>query len=152
MPGPDARLPAELEVSLTPDVRVLAGGTVLVGGQPLRALSLTAGGAEVVSGWRTPGAIGAGRGRHDFARRLLDAGMLELHAPAAVAPDELTFVVPVRDRPEQLERCLRAVMRGAPAPPRSWASSIRMSSYRKPPPAACWPISRIPASPLSRHA
>jgi mycofactocin system glycosyltransferase len=115
MPGPDARLPAELEVSLTPDVRVLAGGTVLVGGQPLRALSLTAGGAEVVSGWRTPGAIGAGRGRHDFARRLLDAGMLELHAPAAVAPDELTFVVPVRDRPEQLERCLRAVMRGAPA-------------------------------------
>lgn len=115
MPGPDARLPAELEVSLTPGVRVLAGGSVLVGGQPLRALSLTARGAEVVSGWRTPGAIGAGRGRQDVARRLMDAGMLELHAPAPVAPDELTFVVPVRDRPDQLKRCLRAVVRAAPA-------------------------------------
>jgi mycofactocin system glycosyltransferase len=115
MPGPDARLPAELEVSLNPDVRVLAGGTVLVGGHPLRALSLTARGAEVVSGWSTPSAVGAGQGRQDVARRLLDAGMLELHAPAPVATDELTFVVPVRDRPEQLERCLRAVMRTAPA-------------------------------------
>ncbi len=115
MPVPDARLPAELEVSLGPDVRVLAGGSVLVGGQPLRAVSLTARGAEVVSGWRAPAAIGAGRGRQDIARRLLDAGMLEQHAPAPVAPDELTFVVPVRDRPEQLERCLRAVMQAAPA-------------------------------------
>jgi mycofactocin system glycosyltransferase len=111
---PEGRLSAELHVSLTPGVHVLDEGRVLVGGQPLRALSLTARGAEVVSGWRAPGAIGAGSARHDLARRLMDAGMLELHPPARVAIEQLTFVVPVRDRPEQLERCLRALVSAAP--------------------------------------
>ena len=114
MTSPAAESLAELRVSLTPGVRVLDEGRVLVGGEPLRALSLTSRGADVVSGWRSPGAIGAGPARHDLARRLMDAGMLELHPPARVATDELTFVVPVRDRPEQLERCLRALTRAAP--------------------------------------
>ena len=107
-------LPADLHVSLAPGVRVLDEGRVLLGGEPLRALSLTSRGAEVVSGWRAPGVIGAGPARHDLARRLIDAGMLEPHPPARVATDDLTFVVPVRDRPEQLGRCLRALRRAAP--------------------------------------
>ncbi len=40
--------------------------------------------------------------------------MLSPHPDASVATDELTFVVPVRDRPEQLTRCLRALARTAP--------------------------------------
>jgi mycofactocin glycosyltransferase len=108
------RLSPELHVSLAAGVSVLDGGSVLVGGQPLRAVALTSRGAQVVSGWRTPGVIGAGPARHDLARRLMDVGMLDLHPPARAATDELTFVVPVRDRPEALERCLRALMRAAP--------------------------------------
>ncbi len=102
-------------MALAPDVRVLSGGRLLVGGTPLRAISLTPLGSRVVGGWVRPGPVGVGSGRQDLARRLLDAGMLAPHpGAAAAATDELTFIVPVRDRPEQLERCLRALVRAVP--------------------------------------
>jgi mycofactocin system glycosyltransferase len=109
-----AGLPAELSVVLAPDVRVIRGGRLLVGGTPRRAISLTPLGSRVVGAWVTPGPVGIGSGRGDLARRLLDAGLLAPHPDAAVATDELTFVVSVRDRPEQLERCLRALHRAVP--------------------------------------
>jgi mycofactocin glycosyltransferase len=111
---PEAGLSADLFVSLVPGVHVLDDARLLIGGEPLRALALTSHGSEVIRGWMAPGAIGAGPARLDLARRLMDAGMLELHPPARLAMDELTFVVPVRDRRDQLERCLRALMRAAP--------------------------------------
>jgi mycofactocin system glycosyltransferase len=107
-------LPADLCVSIADGVRVLAERRLLLGGTPLRAISLTPHGARVIAGWMKPGPIGAGSGRQVLARRLLDAGMLSPHPDANVSTHRLTFVVPVRDRPEQLERCLAALARAAP--------------------------------------
>jgi mycofactocin system glycosyltransferase len=101
-------------VSIADGVRVLSKRRLLVGGTPRRAISLTPQGAAVISSWITPGPIGAGSGRQDLARRLLDAGILLPHPDGNVSTRRLTFVVPVRDRPAQLERCLVALTRAAP--------------------------------------
>lgn len=110
-------LPPELSVSLVRGVRVLGGGRLLVGGSPLRAISLTQAGAGVVNHWLERGRVGRGAGRQELARRLLDAGMLSPHPDPGATVHGLTFVVPVRDRPAQLERCLRALARAAPGAP-----------------------------------
>ncbi len=115
-PGRTA-LPAALRVALAPEVHVLGGGSLLVGGAPLRAVSLTDHGREVVTGWVTPGPVGPGAARQQLAGRLLDAGMLSPLPDASAITDHLTLVVPVRDRPEQLERCLWALARAVPETP-----------------------------------
>lgn len=108
---------ATLPVALSPAVRVSAGGRLLTGGSPLRLISLTPGGARVVSRWRTPAPVGERPGERRLARRLLDAGILTPHPPPAPTTGELTVVVPVRDRPAQLERCLDAIGRVCPDSP-----------------------------------
>ena len=100
-----------------PSTRIRAGGRLLAGGTPLRLVSLTDSGARVVSRWRAPSAVGEGPGERRLARRLLDAGILTPHPPPARSTAELTIVVPVRDRPEQLERCLEAIGRACPQSP-----------------------------------
>jgi mycofactocin system glycosyltransferase len=109
--------PPTLPVALDPGVRVSAGGRLLVGGTPLRLISLTHGGARVVSRWRGcagPSPVGEGSAERRLARRLLDAGILTPHPPPARSTADLTVVVPVRDRPAQLERCLDAVRSTCP--------------------------------------
>jgi mycofactocin glycosyltransferase len=105
---------ANLPVALHPGVRVSAGGRLLAGGAPLRLISLTQGGAAVVSrwrGWAAPSPVGERSGERHLARRLLDAGILTPHPAPAPSTAALTVVVPVRDRPAQLARCLDAVRR-----------------------------------------
>jgi len=98
-------------------VRVLAGGRVLVGGTPVRVLRLTDAGAAAVRGWRSGGPVGPSPGRRTLARRLLDAGLLSPR-PAPVAPGgSLAIVVPVRDRPGELARCLGALCASCPGSP-----------------------------------
>jgi mycofactocin system glycosyltransferase len=109
-PAPDVGVPAELAVSLAPGARVLRGGRTLIGGSPLRLVSLTEAGAGVVAGWRITSPVGEGAGRRRLARRLLDAGLLTAEPPAAPTTAELTVVVPVRDRAAALERCLDGVL------------------------------------------
>jgi mycofactocin system glycosyltransferase len=109
-----APAPATLPVALEPGVRVSAGGRLLAGGSPRRLISLTPGGARVVARWRAPSPVGERSGERRLARRLLDAGILAPHPPPAASTAELTVVVPVRDRPAQLARCLDAVRRTCP--------------------------------------
>jgi mycofactocin system glycosyltransferase len=106
--------PAELKVCLEPAVRVMAAGRVVAGGSPFRMLRVTAGGAEAIAGWRQPAPIGDQPGYRALARRLLDAGILAPRPEPAAATVELTVVVPVRDRPAQLARCLDAVVAACP--------------------------------------
>lgn len=115
--APGVRGLASLRVALSPAVRVVAGGRLLAGGAPLRLISLTPGGARVVSRWRAPAPVGARAGERRLARRLLDAGILTPHPPPALSTGELTVVVPVRDRPAELERCLDAIQRACPDSP-----------------------------------
>jgi mycofactocin system glycosyltransferase len=103
------RLPAGFRVRLAPDTRVLADGDILVGGSPLTAMRLSprarryvateSGGKSVVV--------------HDTASALLCERLLETNigipdlTPIAPADSQdLTVVVPVRDRAEQLDRAL----------------------------------------------
>jgi mycofactocin glycosyltransferase len=109
-----APAPATLPVALDPGVRVSAAGRLLAGGSPLRLIALTQDGARVVARWRARSAVGERSGERRLARRLLEAGILIPHPPAAPSTAELTIIVPVRDRPAQLSRCLDAAARACP--------------------------------------
>jgi mycofactocin glycosyltransferase len=109
--------PADLEVCLEPAVRVMGAGRVVAGGSPFRMLRVTADGAEAIAGWQRPAPVGDRPGYRALARRLLDAGMLAPRPAPAATTSELTVVVPVRDRPAQLARCLDAVLAACPGAP-----------------------------------
>lgn len=101
-------LPAGFAVRLAPGVRVRENGRTLIGGAPIRvnhlstrARDLMRDGTMVVTDTTT--------GR--LADQLLDSGMAEpvtaLLAPIAL--DQVTCVIPVRDRPVELDRLLASL-------------------------------------------
>ena len=120
--------------------RLVAGGSVLVGGSPVRVLRLTPAGARQVAGWFAGEPVPPGAGARALARRLLDAGIAhpdfaapgglpddagtdaarpgggdpaEAAAPRSPAAADVTVVIPVRDRHAELARCLSG-LRGLP--------------------------------------
>src|SRR5580658_4423484 len=111
-PGPEDELaPAGLALRPDPGSRLLAGGTVLVGGSPVRVLRLTPSGARHVAGWWSGTPVGANARARALARRLLDTGIAHpaLSAGALAnnwGPGDVTVVIPVRDRQAELARCL----------------------------------------------
>lgn len=107
--APDVRLPDGYAVRLAPAVRRRPGGALL-GGSPLRLMRLSPRARELLSGDRVavrdaPTA--------ELAARLLDAGLAVPDLPPRPA-DDVTVVVPVRDRPAALARLL-AALRADPA-------------------------------------
>ncbi|HEV7209279.1 MAG TPA: mycofactocin biosynthesis glycosyltransferase MftF [Mycobacteriales bacterium] len=88
-------------------LRVRAGGALLLGGAPRRLLRLTPSGRRAAL-QLLAGAPVSTPAQGLLARRLTTAGMAH---PVPTAGGELTVtaVVPVRDRPEALARCLRAL-------------------------------------------
>lgn len=113
----DALAPVGLPVTLAAGVKVLDGGTLILGGTPLRVIVLSSRGAGVVSGWSPEGIVGPSSGSRQLARRLLDAGILVPRPEPAAVSTELSFVVPVRNRPQELARCLDSIGRTAPESP-----------------------------------
>ncbi len=102
-------LPAGFGVVLDRHTRVLDGGRVLLGGSPRRALRLSPGGAAAFARLRRDGYVTDQRTAR-LARRLVDAGVAHPRPPvdAGVAAG-VTVIVPVRDRPAALDRCLAAL-------------------------------------------
>jgi mycofactocin system glycosyltransferase len=96
---------------LHPEVALLRArdGAVLLGGAPLRVLALSAAGARLVGGWWRGEPVGVGEADRALARRLLDAGLAQPEPAGGPDADELTVIVPVRDRTDQLRRCLAAL-------------------------------------------
>ena len=107
-PGPEDELaPAGLGLRPDPGSRLLAGGTVLVGGSPVRVLRLTPSGARQVTGWWSGTPVPDGPRARALARRLLDTGIAHpVPSGAAWGPADVTVVIPVRDRQAELTRCL----------------------------------------------
>ena len=106
---PTRDLPTGFRVAVDPGVRTRDGGTVLVGGSPLRVLRLTRRGGDIVAAWRR-GARCEDGAALALARRLLDAGMVHPRpGPGTVGTGDVTVVVPVRDRADALARCLAAL-------------------------------------------
>ncbi|WGL54125.1 mycofactocin biosynthesis glycosyltransferase MftF [Nocardioides sp. BP30] len=109
--GPGSRpLPGGFRVRLRDDVARYPGATpgesILIGGSPARSIKLSARAAAMLEGpvlGVTDSASGV------LARRLLDANVADPELGDGVDPAEVTVVVPVRDRAEQLDRCLTAL-------------------------------------------
>jgi mycofactocin glycosyltransferase len=108
-------VPAGMRLRPDPGTRLLAGGTVLAGGSPIRVLRLTAPGARHVAGWWSGTPVPDDRRPRALARRLLDTGIAQPagYAGTVPGPQDVTVVIPVRDRPAELARCLAGLSVGA---------------------------------------
>src|SRR3954454_25104798 len=100
------RLPDGFAASIRPDL-LRSTPELLVGGSPLRALRLSQRAQRYVVAGRVVVRDGSSA---ELAARLLDGNLADpephgLH----VDPADLTVVVPVRDRHQQLDRCLAAL-------------------------------------------
>src|SRR5271154_1197273 len=116
-PGPEVELvPAGLGLRPDPGSRLLAGGTVLVGGAPVRVLRLTPAGARQVAGWWSGTPVPDDAPARAPARRLLDTGNAHPARPpgppaSSWGPGDVTVVIPVRGRQAELARCLAVLVR-----------------------------------------
>jgi mycofactocin system glycosyltransferase len=111
--------PGDLVVRAAPDVLIDDGGRLILGGAPLRLMRLSERGAGEVARWRLGGAIGASEDNRRLAARMLAAGILlpdPQPDPSRLA-GAVTVAVPVKDRPEELARCLAALAADAPEVP-----------------------------------
>lgn len=106
--------PAALRVRLADDVLVRDGGHLLAGGTPFRLTRVTDAGARLVAQWQGGAPVGPGAARADLARRLLDGDLLIPDPLPRAHLDDVAVVIPVRDQPEQLARCLAAIAATAP--------------------------------------
>jgi mycofactocin glycosyltransferase len=104
-------LPPSVRLVLDRSVRRYGDGHVLVGGAPLRALRLSARGKSAVADLLA--GVDAGEAGRRLGRRLVDAGIAQ-PCPARGDAAAVTIVVPVRDRADELARCLAALGSNAP--------------------------------------
>ena len=118
--GPTGELvPVGMRLRADSGTRLVAGGTVLVGGSPVRVLRLTPAGARAVAGWLSGVPVADSAAARALARRLLDAGIAHPDWGAPGGGDgqpgvaDVTVVIPVRDRHAELRRCLDG-LRGLP--------------------------------------
>jgi mycofactocin system glycosyltransferase len=120
-PGPDDELvPAGFRLRPDPGARTLADGTVVTGGYPIRVLRLSPAGARHVAGWWSGAPVPGRPKARALARRLLDTGIAHpvLDGLPSAGRAEVTVVIPVRDRHDELARCLAGLTAAglAPAP------------------------------------
>ena len=108
--APDATrtpLPSTFSVTVHPKTSRLDGGRVLLGGSPLRLLRLSPRAQAVVARWRTGSTVGTKQSEQLLARRLVSAGVANpTPTRASHRPEDVTVVIPVKDRPEMLEALL----------------------------------------------
>lgn len=105
-------LPAGFRLVADRSTRVLDGGRALVGGTPLRLVRLGPEAARLAATWLHGEPVEGSERARLVARRLVAAGIVHPR-PGGPGPaeEQVTVVVPVRDRPAQLERLLRALGR-----------------------------------------
>lgn len=104
-------LPEGFCVVIDPSTRRL-NAQLLVGGSPPRLLRLSATGAKT---WPelTRGPLVSVNAR-TLARQLTDASVAHPRPPARPGRPDVTVVIPVRDRPQMLRRCLESLKPGYP--------------------------------------
>ncbi len=86
------------------------GGTVVLGGSPLRLFRISERARRLVEGWKAGAPVGTGRPAQLLARRLVSSGaFIPRPGDGTLGPRDVTVVVPVRDRPDQLDRVLGAL-------------------------------------------
>ncbi|MBW4040712.1 MAG: mycofactocin system glycosyltransferase [Acidobacteria bacterium] len=105
-------LPIGAEVVLGRRTRVLSRGAALLGGTPTRLVRLTPLARPMLEGRRIRVQSPASA---VLADRLLELGLAEPDVTTLESPvgADVTYVVPIRDRPQQLERLLTSIGPGA---------------------------------------
>ena len=104
-------LPAGFRVVIDPGTKQLDEDT-LFGGAPARVLRLSRAGRAALAELRSGPVRSAAAGR--LARKLTDAGLAHPRPPDLAAQPDVTVLIPVRDRPVLLDRCLTALGRDYP--------------------------------------
>jgi mycofactocin glycosyltransferase len=100
-------LPPTFGLTADPGTAMLDGGRVVMGGSPLRLLRVSSRASAVIGRWQGGAPVGDRKGQSVLARRLVSAGVfLPRPGHPVLGPDDVTTVIPVRDRPEQLQRLL----------------------------------------------
>ncbi len=88
----------------------LDGGTVVLGGSPIRLFRISERAGGLLEWWRVGHPVGERPGARLLARRLVSSGA---YVPRPAAPtfrkEDVTVVIPVRDRSTELDRLLAAV-------------------------------------------
>lgn len=104
-------MPEEFGLALDPSTRVESADRMLLGGAPFRIVTLSDHQAAALAAWRRGEPVGASEERRRFARALVASNLAQPRPPAALLAREVVadVVVPVRDRPRQLRRLLRAL-------------------------------------------
>jgi mycofactocin glycosyltransferase len=112
-PAPDRRttaLPASFTLHQAPSTVRLDGGAVVLGGSPVRLFRISARAQRLLDRWRAGHTVGDQQGARLLARQLVSSGAYQPRPTASsLDKDDVTVVIPVRDRPEQLDRLLDAL-------------------------------------------
>lgn len=100
-------LPEGFGVALADSVRRYAGGRVLAGGSPYRVVRLSDAGLRALDQLEHGRSTSpAARG---LARRLIDEGLASPVPAQRLRSPSVTVVIPVRDRAQELDACLRSL-------------------------------------------
>jgi mycofactocin system glycosyltransferase len=103
-------LPGEFTLSVDPATTTFDDGRVLMGGSPLRLLRVTSRACALIRQWGGGLPVGDRKSEQILARRLVASGVFVPHPGGSrFSADDLTVVIPVRDRPEQVRRLLSAL-------------------------------------------
>jgi mycofactocin system glycosyltransferase len=102
-------LPDGFRIALDPGVRWADGGTVLVGGAPIRLLRFTPAGRALVDRLAAGEPVPHSTGAQMLARRLLDAGLAHPRPSAPDSTTEVAVVIPVRNDAQGLASTLSAL-------------------------------------------
>jgi mycofactocin system glycosyltransferase len=95
---------------LDPTVRRLDGGRVLVGGTPLKLVRLTPGGASIIDRIEAGQPVALGTKARTVIERFVDDGILHPDpGPDPIRAQDVTIVIPVRDRPDGLAATLASI-------------------------------------------
>ena len=106
-PRASTPLPAGFGLDEDPSTVAFDEGTVLLGGSPLRLFRISSRARDLVDRWRSGAPVGRSTAARLLARRLVSAGaFVPRPGNAGAGVDDVTVVVPVRDRPAQLSRLL----------------------------------------------
>lgn len=101
--------PAGIRLAADDGLRRIDEGRVLIGGSPLRVITLADAGAAVVDAWIDGAPLADVKSPRALARRLLDAGILHPVVSPSVSAPPVTVVVPAKDDATDLERLLPSI-------------------------------------------
>ena len=103
-------LPSSFTLREDQSTQAFDGGTVLLGGSPLRLFRISDRARQLVDRWKGGAAVGPRRSAQLLARRLASGGAFNPRpTSSSLGLADVTVVVPVHNRPEQLDRLLERV-------------------------------------------